>query len=353
MKYDDNFDGQKLMYHPAAVAEWLGEGETRGPLYTEFELATTCNCRCSFCGVDHLVNKARHVIALEHARKILDELKAIGNRSVMFSGHGEPLLNPDAATIIRHSSSLMSTSLTTNGLKLDDELMELIDGLEWIRFSINGGTPDVYAQIQGTAPEHFDLAMDRVAAAAERKRRLGLDVVVGTQMVLLDENAGTVLELARRVKAGGADYFSVKPYSQHPLASQRDAVDYGRHATLADELRELDDAAFRTSFRILGMVRTGETKPYEKCYGTRFLCFVGADGNVWECNIFAGDDRFNIGNAITESMGAIWNGPRRRDVLAFIDEDLDIAQCRGLCRMDACNRYLWRLKHPRFHDNFI
>lgn len=353
MTYDTNFDGQKLMFHPVEVAEWLRNGRTRGPVYTEMELCASCNCRCTFCGVDYLVNKSDNRIAAEDARCIIDGLHELGNRSIMFSGHGEPLLNPDAREIITYASSLMSTSLTTNGLALTESNLALIDGLEWIRFSINGGTPESYAQVQGVDAVMFERALEHIAAAASRKREKGLKVIVGTQLVLVPENAGSAIALAVRVKDLGVDYFSVKPYSQHPLSSQRPAPDYSRYADLEQQLSALQSDRFRVIYRAGSMQKVGREKTYGECFGTHFISFIDAGGDVWECNVFVGDSRFCCGNALRENLREIWSGKRRAEVLDFIAHDLHLAECRDVCRMDECNRYLWRLKHPLAHDDFI
>ena len=101
------------------------------------------------------------------------------------------------------------------------------------------------------------------------------------------------------------------------------------------------------------MQRAGQPKPYDECHGTHFLNFVSADGKLWECNVHAGDERFLIGDLHDGSFQQAWASKRREAVLRFIEDRLDIGRCRGVCRLDACNRYLYRLRHPEEHDNFI
>ena len=351
--YDANFDGQKLMYHPARVAQWLERGSTCGPLYTEATLSDQCNCRCLFCGVDYDVRRTGAVLDAGTWTGILDDLADLGNKAVMFSGHGEPLLHPRAAEIIGHGARRMSASVTTNGIALDEAGMELIDALEWIRFSVNAGTPEAYARVHGARPDAFDRVLANLAAAVERKRCKGLAVTIGVQCVLLDENADTAVALARRVREIGVDYFSLKPYSRHPLSRNRLDVDYARHADIGREVQALQTTTFKVVVRTGSIAKLGGKKPYGTCHGTHFLCFLSANGDVWECNSYAGDPRFRIGNAREERLAGIWNGPRRREVLEFIRTGLNLDECRDVCRMDECNRYLWRLKHPWPHDNFV
>jgi len=351
--YDTNFDGQRLMCHPREVAEWLLRGATRGPLYTEMELTKRCNCRCLFCGVDYEVNASREALEAGLGRRAVEELAGMGNQAVLFSGSGEPLLHPQAAEIVAYSAARMNTALATNGVALTGDRLALIDGLAWIRFSVNGGSPQSYATVQGTASEWFERVLANIAAAVRRKRDRSLRVTIGVQLVLLDANADTTLELGRRVRELGVDYFTVKPFSAHPLGSKRLQVDYGRFNELARDLKALETGNFRVIYRARSMAKLNQPKPYGQCYGTHFVSLISANGDVWECNVFAGDARFLIGNVAQQSLEDIWNGPRRREVLEFIAHDLNLAECRDVCRMDECNRYLWRLKHPWEHDNFI
>jgi len=351
--FDSNFDRQKLMYHPAALAEWLRTGRTRGPLYTEMELCRKCNFRCLFCGVDYQVNTTDDTIAVEDARRILDGLAGLGNKSVMFCGAGEPLLNPHAAEIVAAGAERMSVSVTTNGSALTDSNIALLDGLEWIRFSVNGYGPENYARIHGADPTMFERVLHNIGSAVQRKRERGLNVTIGTQLVLLEENADVVVELAARLKEVGVDYFSVKPYSQHPLSSTRVAVDYAGAEELGKTLAALESSSFKIVFRAGSIAKVGAPKPYDRCFGTHFISFISANGDVWECNVFAGDPRFLIGNALEQDLAEIWTGRRRREVLRFLERDLDLAECRDICRMDECNKYLWRLRHPWPHDNFV
>jgi radical SAM protein with 4Fe4S-binding SPASM domain len=351
--FDPNFDRQKLMFHPLELAEWFAGGKTRGPLYTELELSNRCNCRCIFCGVDHQVNQTTDTMDLALAQKIVAGLAAQGNKSVMLCGHGEPLLNRHVVEIVEFVATQMSVSMTTNGLALSGEKMPLLDHLEWIRFSVNGCDPENYSRIQGASPDDFPKVMANIASAVARKRELSLSVTIGTQLVLLPENSAKVVGLARQWREIGVDYFSIKPYSQHPLSQNRQEIDYHEFLSLEEELKELETDSFKIIFRASSMRRAGSAKSYRQCFGTHFIAFVSANGDIWECNVYAGDQRFFLGNAGEESISEIWKGSRRQKVVSFIENELSLSECRDLCRMDSCNTYLWRLKNPRPHDNFI
>ena len=53
------------------------------------------------------------------------------------------------------------------------------------------------------------------------------------------------------------------------------------------------------------------------------------------------------------SFKEIWESEKRKKSLLFVENELDIKDCRVNCRMDEINRYLWRLKNPHLHENFI
>src|SRR4051794_32740976 len=91
-------DGSKLHFHPERVAQWLEVGDDWEkakkvyPIYWEITTSAACNHRCTFCSTDAIGYPAILVDAdLLIAR--MEEAKALGVKSVMFAGTGEPLVH--------------------------------------------------------------------------------------------------------------------------------------------------------------------------------------------------------------------------------------------------------------------
>ena len=94
-------------------------------------------------------------------------------------------------------------------------------------------------------------------------------------------------------------------------------------------------------------------RTYNNCHALPFWSYIDAGGNVWGCSVYLNDDRFLYGNIYENSFQEIWEGDKRKESLKFVHQELDTCQCRVNCRMDEVNRYLWELKNPQSHVNFI
>ncbi len=93
---------------------------------------------------------------------------------------------------------------------------------------------------------------------------------------------------------------------------------------------------------------------YTRCQATpHFWAYIMADGSVYSCSAYLLDDRFCLGNIHETSFQDIWEGDKRKCNQDFVDQELNIEECRKNCRMDEVNRYLWDLKYPPEHVNFI
>jgi radical SAM protein with 4Fe4S-binding SPASM domain len=188
------------------------------------------------------------------------------------------------------------------------------------------------------------------------RRRKGYRAALGMQLVLLPENAGEVETLARRAKAAGMDYLVVKPYSQHPQSKTEKYRDirYAEYAKLAERLKKFSSPSFNVVFRLKTMEKwDSAAKRYGKCCALPFWSYIDAGGNVWGCSMFLGKKEFLYGNVMEKSFRSIWEGEKRRRSLKMVAERLDTSKCRINCRMDEVNAYLWDLKHPPAHVNFI
>ena len=349
-------DSHKLMYHVPRVNNWL-DGKNIYPIYMETSPAGACNHRCLYCGLDFMKYKPRFYDT-PIFRERLTEMGTLGLKSIMFAGEGEPFLHPHMAQIINHTKSAgIDAAVTSNGVLFTKEIADkCLADISWIKISINGATARTYTKIHRGKPDDFDKVMANMRYAADLRRRQNLKTALGMQLLLLPDNKDEAVMLAELAKDIGMDYLVIKPYSQHPQSETTIYKDikYKDYEYLGEKLEKFDDNNFKVIFRIHAMKKWDEeSKPYKKCLSFPFWSYIDSDGNVWGCSMFLGDDRFNYGNIFKQTFKEIWEGPKRKESLDWADENLDISKCRINCRMDEINKYLWDLKNPMEHVNFI
>lgn len=352
---DFRIDSHKLIFHVERVAEWF-KGKAICPLYLEIAPSGGCNHRCIFCALDYLMYKPQFLDAGVLISAVKQAAK-LGVKSVMYAGEGEPLLHKDIADIIHATKkACLDVSVTTNGVFLKKELArKVLKSLSWIRVSLNAGSAATYGRVHRARGADFENVLANLRDAVALKRKTGLATAIGVQFLLIPENAHEVLLLAGKLKKIGVDYFTVKPYSQHPLSGSH--IDrrfhYGRYLKMGEQLRRFEDKNFKVAFRDVTMRRIEAAKDYRRCLGLPFWAYINASGDVYACSAFLGDENFCFGNIYREDFASIIRGRRRREVLGRVGATLDVARCRQACRLDKINSYLWELKHPGPHVNFI
>ena len=349
-------DSHKLHLHPARVAAWL-EGGNIAPVYIEVSPSGACNHRCRFCALDFMGYKPRF-LPVDPFCERLREMGAAGVRSIMYAGEGEPFLHRDMAKIAQKTKEAgIDVAFTTNGVLLrGDTARAILPVTSWIKVSCNAGSSETYARIHRTRPDDFGTMLRRLAEALEERERLGSSCVIGFQMILLPDNMAETISLANTVRDLGADYFVVKPYSQHPqsLTSEYAEVSYADCMEIAEELESLSTESFAGIFRRQAMQRwQNREKAYSRCLAMPFWSYVDARGEVWGCSMFLNDPRFAYGNILERSFDEIWSGEQRKQSLAWCSRSLNAAECRINCRMDAINHYLHALRNPDPYANFI
>jgi cyclic pyranopterin phosphate synthase len=94
-------------------------------------------------------------------------------------------------------------------------------------------------------------------------------------------------------------------------------------------------------------------RDYKHCLALPFWAYMDAGGNVWACSVYLTKKHFYLGNIYKKDFKGIWE-TRQRDLLVrWAAEKLNTDRCRVNCRMDEINSYLWELRHPPLHVNFI
>lgn len=346
-------DSHKLIYHPNEVSRWFN-GENVYPIEIEISPSDLCNHRCIFCAVDYTGYSPTFLdksIILENTKA----MRSKGLKSVVCSGEGEPLLNrnmPDIANGMKKQG--IDVSMATNGVLLTKELSkECLSAFTWIRFSVASMNNDTYNAVQKGKDGDLKRVKDNLAEAVRIKHLKQLKTTLGVQCLLLPQNIGDIADMAKELKEIGVDYFTIKPYSQHLHSKNHFEIDYTQLLDLETELKEFESEDFKIYFRANAMKKIHKRKNYSKCFGLSFMTHIDAKGNVWPCIAHIGAEDFCYGNIYEQSFCEIWEGNRRLEINKRINSSDLNKVCREACRLDEINKYLYELKNPGDHVNFI
>jgi GTP 3',8-cyclase len=349
-------DSHKLIYHVERLNCWLKE-EPIYPIYLEIATAGSCNHRCIYCALDFLEYKPRF-LDKGVLRERLSEMGSLGVKSIMYAGEGEPLLNKDIADIIDYTRNAgIDAAVTTNAVYFNSGLIDrTLASLTWVKVSINAARKNTYAKIHKSRPGDFDKVIENLSYAAKLRRKKGYKCTLGMQIVLLPENYREVMLLVKTAKDIGMDYLVVKPYSQHPLSkhSRYKNIRYADYLNLEEKLAKFNDKEFSLIFRVHAMKKWDSAeRNYKHCLALPFWSYIDAGGDVWACSIYLTKDKFRLGNIYKNTFQDIWESSKRQRLVRWTKDKLDTNVCRVNCRMDEINRFLWELKHPQEHVNFI
>jgi MoaA/NifB/PqqE/SkfB family radical SAM enzyme len=309
-------DSHKLSWHMDRVNAWEA-GERIAPVSVDMSLTRACGAMCSFCYAMMQESQARSSIKVEHALNLLDDFSAIGVKSVSLVSDGESTLARAYVPFIQHAASLgIDVGNATNGWEWEPEKIEqVLPYLTWVRFTVAAGRPESYASIMYKGPEHtkvFDRAMKNIEYAVDLKKRLGLNVTLGIQMVLMPHLKDEILPFAQLGLDLGVDYAVIKHCSddeQHTLG-----IDYSQYESIFPTLQIAEQMSNATTKIIVkwDKIKDGDKPSYNRFYGPQFLLQISGSGLIAPSGMFfnARYSKLHIGNFTEERFKDIWKSER-------------------------------------------
>lgn len=350
-------DNHKLLWHLDRVEQWR-RGERIAPLHIDLGITTGCNLGCIYCyGVlQGRTSAARRVdMPRDVLLRLLRDAKDVGVRSIAFIGEGENTLNPALYDGLALAKKIdLDVSLATNGIQMDqDRFRDAMEALVWLRFNISAATPESYRAIHNA--NCLDRVLRNIRTAVELKKRYALATTIGMQMVVVAENIGDIVPLAALGRDLGVDYLVIKPCSD-TYDGTMDSP-HQQYLEIEDRLKEaesLSDSRYTVSVKWRKMRNLGK-KCFRECHGTRFLINISGDGTVFPCGHFFNirRDEFTMGNIVGQSLKQVIASDRYWQVqekMLTIDVNKD---CETNCRHYYISQFLWDIKNPPLHVNFI
>jgi MoaA/NifB/PqqE/SkfB family radical SAM enzyme len=323
-------DNHKLSYHYDRFEKWLN-GDLVAPISVDMALTRACGAMCQFCYAMVQEPQERKPITILDSKNLLDDFAEIGVKAVSLISDGESTLSPAYVPFIQHASNIgIDVGNATNAWDWSEEKVDqVLPHLTWVRFTVAAGTPERYAEIMykdSTYTSVYDNAIKNISYAVKLKKRLGLDVTLGIQMVLMPEFSDEILPFAQLGLDLGVDYAVIKHCSDDTEGTI--GVDYSKYAELAPLLEQAESMSNETTSIIVkwSKIEDGNNCSYNSMYGPNFLLQISGSGLVAPSGMFfnAKYSKFHIGN-FTES--------RFRDIF----------------KSDQYHRVMQYLASPRFH----
>ncbi|NNM88886.1 MAG: radical SAM protein, partial [Phycisphaerae bacterium] len=132
---------ERLRYGHTGAAGSLADGRAGVPRpVVVWALTRACNLHCVHCYASATAVPDTGELTRREGLDLLDDLRGFGVPAVLLSG-GEPLTRPEALDFIAHAQSIgLATTLSTNGLLIDDAMADRLaeSGLRYVGISLDG-----------------------------------------------------------------------------------------------------------------------------------------------------------------------------------------------------------------------
>ena len=165
------------------------------PLHLDVESTNRCNLRCTMCQID-FDNMKPGNMAMSLYKRIIQECSENHLPSIKLNYRGEPTLNKNLVEMVKiaKDAGILEVQFNTNGTLLYETLAgDLIDaGLDRIKFSIDGATPEVYERIRGT--DYYRVVNNVKSFVRIRNEKGKIRPIVHVQMVYMQDNKDEIVK---------------------------------------------------------------------------------------------------------------------------------------------------------------
>lgn len=264
----------------------------RIPVVISWHLLNRCNRRCKYC---YRWNEASAELATKAVTAVIDELKKMGTRVIIFSG-GEPLLREDIAEIISYSQkSGIFTGLTSNG-KLLPQRIDEIKTLDMLKLSFDGPR-EIHDFLRGDGS--YEEVMQAIVAAKEKGMNIKLNTTLTKYNIdYIDFILSKAREFAVKVKfqpvshvhAAGYDICSFFP----------DESKYRKTLTYLIGEKKKNNPYVINSIASLRYFQDWPELEKLNCYAGKLICCILPNGDVSGCS--ATRDSRHIQNCLSPSF---------------------------------------------------
>ena len=157
-----------------------------------FHLTKYCNARCKFCFATF--EDIKSTISLADQCQMIDRLFEAGFTKINFAG-GEPTLDKNLGKLIKYAKQLgFTTSIVTNGFRLEELIKDYSSFLDWVALSIDSMNENTLIEL-GRNP-HKNPLVPQIIGLSKLCRSKGIRLKINTVVNRLNysEDMSTLLK---------------------------------------------------------------------------------------------------------------------------------------------------------------
>jgi len=256
-------------------------------------------------------------------------------KGVDLNCNAEPFFNKKIFEMIelikKSSDNKTFVRSPTNTMMLNEEIMKnlIISGLDLIRFSFDGATPETFESIRIGAK--FDKVVDNIMKFGRLKKELNRNNPTFTALfVAMKKNINELPDFIKLAKKLAIEEITVLGYEPY----KRELSDQVLYFDNVNYFKKAIDIASKNEIEL--NIPELSLKPYNKCL-FETMCLISCEGDVIPCSACAYDRPFFInthqymhrrvsfGNINETPFMNIWNSPefinfRRRKKFGLLPE---------------------------------
>jgi len=303
-------------------------------------MTNACNSNCPGCAGGRINNAS---LTLEEAKDIIEQLIDIGAKGLIFTGGGDPAVNPHTSSAVKYANERgLDIGFITNGMIMNEKFADtILENCVWTRVSLDAGTPEIFEMIHGLKEDVFRKVIENIKYLAQRKKQTGSQCTVGVAFLTGANTRHDMYAFGELAGTLEVDYAQFRPF-------HNEFTDVGK------EIQEIRNKFETEEFKIVGSIQKyskfneEDKRPYSKCYGVNFCTVICADGTVQTCCHTRGKDKYALGNIKEKSLREIWNDREK------VFSKIDFSDCGPyFCRADEFNRVLFEIAGDKQHVNFL
>lgn len=260
--------------------------------------------------------------------KIPGDAEKHGIQCVIFSGGGDPLLNPYTLTTARLLKNLgISVGINNQGYLLTDP-----EPFNFIRYSVDAATADTYQKIhQVPRNDGWERVNENIAHHAQLRAR-GQNIEMGLAFLITPTNWKETYAFCEWAQQYSPDFVHIRPafLDMDYLDSQYPGGDKQLREEIVPALLEESRRAKKDFPNVFFRIETFEgywtPKLYSKCRSNPLIAVTSGDGAFLVCQdrgISKREEYLRWGNYNTQSFEEIWWSEEHRKVM----ESIDLAKC--------------------------